>query len=166
METTQTKKREAAPLCKFGPGGDFVSVWQPETPGPCEQSNYLKKLSISIFEVAAILLGFKLTKPLNLLINASGSPALHNNEEMKNAFKFNRVHRTTNPAPTPVAQDDSRLPSEPMLFPDFGRNGIRIRHQPKHRIRTYRRTAKKRPAMRFAKQSTLFEDKFKCARIA
>jgi len=168
MKIISKKNRETAPLCKFGPGGDFISVWQPETPEPFEQSNPLEKLSASIIEVAAILLGFKLTNPHNLLIKTCGSsePVLLHKEEMKNAVKFNRIHRATDSSPTSVAQDDNRLPTEPMLFPDFSRNGIRIRHQPKHRIRTYRRAAKKRPVMRFAKQSSLFEDQFKSARIA
>ena len=168
MKMIQEKNRETEPLCKFGPGGDFVSVWQPETPESFEQFNPLKKLSASIIEVAAILLGYNLTNHHNLIIKTcgSGEPKLHHKEEMKNGLKFNRVHRATDPAPAPVAQDDSRLPAEPMLFPDFSRNGIRIRHQPKHRIRTYRRAAKKRPVMRFAKQSSLFEDQFKSARIA
>lgn len=167
MKIMPERNRETEPLCKFGPGGDFVSVWQPELPNSSEQ-NCVEKLFASTIEIATVLLGYKRTNPYISLINtsSSGEPVLRHKEDKKNAVKFNRIHHPAHAASARITPDDSRISAEPMLFPDVGGNGCRIKHQPKHRIRTYRRAAKKRPVMRFAKQSSLFEDQFKSARIA
>ena len=168
MKLVTKKNNENAPLCKFGPGGDYVSVWQPEPPESYEKSNCLKKVFTSTIEVAAILLGYKRTNPYIPFKNTSGSAEtlFFHKEEMKNASESNRVHHKPHPATISVAQDDSRISAEPMLFPDIGRNGIRIKHQPKHRIRAYKRTSKKRLTVRLTEQGSLFEGQFKSARIA
>ena len=168
MKIMPEKNRESEPPCKFGPGGDFISVWQPEPPGPCDQQNRMGKLFASTIEVAAILLGYKRTNPYVPLINTSdsGERIYSYKEEMKNAVKFNRVRHTAHAASTRITPDDNRISAEPMLFPDVSGNGNSIKHQPKHRIRTYQRTPRKRTAVRFAKQGSLFEDQFKSTRIA
>jgi hypothetical protein len=165
---TTVRNQEAEPLCRFGPGGDFVTVWQPEMPEAGEPKNRLEKLFASTVEVAAVLLGYKRSHPYIPLINTSSSvkQTLRHKEDMKNAVKLHRIHHPAHAPAARIAPDDSRISAEPMLFPDFGRNGNRVQHQPKHNIRTYRRAAKKRTTVRFAQQGSLFEGQLKSARIA
>jgi len=58
------------PLCKFGPGGDFVAAWQPpllsadrKTRGPQDSAlpNPLARLLASAVEVAAVVFGLRRT---------------------------------------------------------------------------------------------------------
>jgi hypothetical protein len=154
---------QGEPLCKFGPGGDFVSVWHPESPESSGQ-NCIEKLFASTIEIAAVLLGYKRINPYIPLL--TGKQLLHHKEDKKNAVKFNRICHPSHTSPVRITPADSRISAEPMLFPDFSGNGCRVKHQPKHRIRTYQRTTRKRTSVRIAKQGSLFEDQFKSARIA
>ena len=104
---------QVEPLCKFGPGGDFIAIWQPE-----------------------------------LLAGSS------------------KTDNTINPTPVAAIEDSGVLSRQPMLFPDNSRTGSPIKHQPKYRVRTYRRAAKKRPAFRLSEQGSLFEPDLASARTA
>jgi hypothetical protein len=167
MKLMPDKNERNEPLCEFGPGGDFVSVWRPEPPNSSEQ-NCIERLLASTIEIAAVLLGYKRTNPYISLIDTSGSdkPVLRHKEDIKDAVKFNRIRHPAHASPARITPDDSRISAEPMLFPDFGRNGSSIKHQPKHSIRTYQRTPRKRAAVRLAKQGSLFEGQFKSSKIA
>lgn len=167
MKLMPEKNKDNEPLCKFGPGGDFLSVWRPELPESREQ-NCIEKLFASTIEIAAVLLGYGRTNPYVALINTSGTgePTLHHKEDKKDAVKFNRIRHPAHAASARITPDDSRISAEPMLFPDVGRNGSSIKHQPKHRIRTYQRTPRKRTAVRFVQQGSLFEGQFKSSKIA
>jgi hypothetical protein len=162
------RDRQAEPLCKFGPGGDFIAVWQPEASESYEPSNCLAKLLTSAVEVVAVVLGLKRASPYVFLRNAFCSDELTvcRKEKAKNAVENSEAHDTTDPAPTTATEDGGLFSGEPMLFPNLSRNGSRIKHQPKHRIRTYRRASKKGSALRFSKQGSLFESQFKSARTA
>jgi hypothetical protein len=163
MKLKPERKRENEPLSKFGPGCDFVSVWQPEPPDLSEQ-NCIEKLLASTIEIAAVLLGYKRTNPYISLL--TGKQVSHHKEDKKHAVKFNRIRHQAHASPVRITPADSRISAEPMLFPDVGGDGCRAKHQPKHRIRTYQRAPRKKTAVRFAKQGSLFEDQFKSARIA
>jgi hypothetical protein len=161
-------KQQDEPLCKFGPGGDFTYVWQPEIPESSISSSWLVKLLTSVVEVIAVLIGLKRHGPYVHLRNdfSSNELTVSCKEHVKNAFENPTALDTDNTSPTPVAEVGGLLSKDPLLFPDLGRNGIRIKHKPKHRIRTYHRTAKKRVAISSSKQSSLFESQFKSARTA
>ena len=160
--------KQDEPLCKFGPGGDFTYVWQPKISESSTSSNRLVKLLASIVEVIAVLIGLKRNSPYVLLRNDFSSNELNvcHKEHVKNAFENSTSHGTDNTSPTPATEIGGLLPKDPLLFPDLGRNGIRIKHKPKHRIRASRRTAKKGAAFRIPKQGSLFEGRFTRARIA
>jgi len=168
MKITPERNREAEPLCKFGPGGDFTVVLQPEPSESSESSKPLVKLLASAVEIVAIVLGLKRAGSYVPLRNAfcSNELTVCHKEKVKNAAENSRAYNTTDPAPTTATEDGGPFSPEPMLFPDLGRNGIRIRHKPKHCIRTYRRTTKKRLAIGLSEQGSLFETKFKSARTA
>ena len=58
---TGKSNRQPEPLCKFGPGGDFVAVLQPELPQSPTLPNCLVRLLASAVEVAAVVLGLRST---------------------------------------------------------------------------------------------------------
>jgi hypothetical protein len=156
------------PLCKFGPGGDFVAVLQPELPQSPALPNRLVRLLASAVEVAAVVLGLRSTSAFVHLGNTGRSDerTAGHKEKARNAFENSPVFRATDASPAPVAQDGRRFSREPMLFADVGRNGRRVEHKPKHSIRAHRRAAKKGSALRFSKQSTFFDAQLTSARIA
>ena len=71
---TLEKNRQTEPLCKFGPGGDFVTVWQPDLSASRLTNRFTKLISL-IAELLAIIIGFKRSSP-SLLLNNS----FHRNE--------------------------------------------------------------------------------------
>ena len=161
------KTRHVEPLCKFGPGGDFEVTWQPEPPEVFEMNRLLRLLSAA-FEVLVFILGLRRTAAHISWMNAAeGSEVIDFDREKARNEGQNRESRDPAYAPaTAVADNGSALSAEPMLFPDLGRIGVRIKPKPKHRIRTYRRAAKKRPALEFWEQGSLFEGQFRSARTA
>jgi hypothetical protein len=153
------KERHAEPLCKFGPGGDFIVAWEPK---PSECAELVGRLLSSAIEALAVVFGLKRSTPP---IYPNEQTDFHM-EKSNDAIDNSTARDTTDAASTPAPANDSPLSREPLLFPDLVRNGIRIKHKPKHRIRTSRRTAKKGTAFRIPKQGSLFEDQFARARIA
>jgi hypothetical protein len=153
------KERQAEPLCKFGPGGDFIVAWEPK---PSESLEKLARFSGSAIEALAAAFGIKRATPLIY----PKEQIDHHTEKVTDAIENNTALDSTDTASAPAPANDSPFPAEPMLFPDLVRNGIRIKHKPKHRIRTSHRAAKKGAAFRIPKQGSLFEGQFARARIA
>lgn len=159
------KEIQAEPLCKFGPGGDFVAAWEPE---PSECLETLAKLLGSAFEALAAVLGLKRTDAdalsrKNLYPN---EPTVSYMEKLNDAIEKCTARDSTDAASAPAYADDNTFSAEPLLFPDLVRNGIRIKYKPKHRIRASHRAAKKGIAFRIPKQGSLFENQFAGAGIA
>jgi hypothetical protein len=162
------RNRQIEPLCRFGPGGDFVASWQPEPSIISESANVIVKIMAIMIEAVVIIVGLRRVDTGIRLrkICFSGELKLHNREEIRNAIQDGGTGGKTDSEAVTIAEDGSSLSAEPMLFPDIGGDGVGIEHQPKHRIRTYRRTAKKRPAFGFCEQGSLFEGQFASARTA
>lgn len=128
------KRTRIGPVCKFGPGGDFVSVWP-------RQLKPLFRRSQS--------------RLVRLLGSMGGTIA----ELFDSEFSTVQIESAG-------AEGGGGVSSEPMLFADDWRAGRQIRHKPKHRIRAYRRAAKKRAAVEFSGQGTLFEADGKSTKTA
>jgi len=162
------KTRQVAPLCKFGPGGDFEVAWWPEPSEIVAMSNRPLRLLSAVLEVLVVLLGVKRTGArVSWTNHACDSEVVDfDREKAKNAAEDSKLGRTAYAPATAVADNGGALSAEPMLFPDLGGNGVRVKHKPKHRIRTYRRVAKKGSALRFAEQGSLFESQFQSAKTA
>jgi hypothetical protein len=159
------RERQAEPLCKFGPGGDFVAAWEPE---PSERLEALARLLSSAVEALTAAFGLKRTGA-----NTSSSsnfypdePSIRHTEITNDAIKNSTARDSTYTASAPAFANDSMVSAEPLLFPDLVRNGIRIKHKPKHRIRASNRAAKKGIAFRIPKQGSLFEGQLAGAGIA
>jgi hypothetical protein len=158
----------ADPLCKFGPGGDFVSVWQPQAARICGSLNSLAKPLTSIVQMFAVLLG---SKPGGPLVNmetalACNKSTCHHQEKVQDGVRSCKTSNSIDAAATATAADGSLFSREPLLFADHCRVGIRVKHKPKHRIRTYRRATKKRAALWLSEQGSLFETDLASARTA
>jgi hypothetical protein len=159
------REKQAEPLCKFGPGGDFVAAWEPE---PSQHPDVLARLLGSTVEALAAAFGLK-HADAEVPLSSSycpNEPTVRNTEKFNDAIENSTPRDSTDAASASATANGSPFPGEPLLFPDLGRNGLRIRHQPKHRVRAPHRAAKKGSAFRIPKQGSLFEGQFTRARIA
>jgi hypothetical protein len=159
------RKIQAEPLCKFGPGGDFVAAWEPE---PSERLEVLARLIGSAIDALTAIFGLKRTgiDTVSSSIIFSKDTAVRHTETINDAIENITARDTTDAASAPAFANDSTFSAESLLFPDLVRNGIRIKHKPKHRIRASNRAAKKGIAFRIPKQGSLFEGQLAGAGIA
>jgi hypothetical protein len=129
------------PVCKFGPGGDFVSNW------PGKPVDYLKHSQSPLT---------KLLYSISKLINAA--QAEHQQEYSVNITEGTNAAQP-NTKTIPTSSSNSDVQGQTLLFADDSRTGTGTVHKQKHRVRTHRRTTKKRPAIGIAGQQTgtLFE---------
>ncbi len=179
---TPERNIQIEPLCKFGPGGDYVAAWPPEPSDVFEISSRLVRLLSSAAEVVAVIFGFKrAAKGSGTFCRNGPKGALHkryltpllpderivfDRERVINEAEISRIGDTAHAKTIAVAKNGRAFSAEPMLFPDPGGNGVRIKHKSKHRIRAYSRVAKKGSALRFAEQGSLFEGQFRSAKTA
>jgi hypothetical protein len=158
------------PLCRFGPGGDFVRGWPPQIEGQTHLlhsgiGRVLASLSLIInklrhqqqFETAAPVVD----EPSSGASELFGAPAI-----TELSTENHDDEGTIDPETDSVAASDSGLSGEPLLFADDIRVGLRIRHKPKHHVRAHRRASKKRHGLGISGQGTLFDADIKSARIA
>jgi len=167
MQMNRNPQNEFEPVCSFGPGGDFTCVWKPDMFALPSQ-NRLAIVLTTLTEIATAILG---SEP-ETVVSASANPhsaeaALLCREGTAKYAKENTndrqcAHSTT----TTTAKSDLLFSDEPMLFPDNRRIGLRTAYKPKHRIRTYRRTTKKRTAFNLVVQGSLFAIDSKSAKTA
>jgi len=134
------------PLCKFGPGGDFVSCW-PGSAGivPAEKPGGIAE---SLVEIITALLAGRL--------EPAGSSEAQNRRPI---LKYELTHAKNQLSTT--AGNVRKIPSQQLLFPDNSGTSRAAGHRHKHRLRPHR-TASRR---KFA-QHTLFETSFKTAKTA
>ena len=168
-KTGSRPKGHSEPVCRFGPGGDFISVWPGEYNASSQPSSSgLGKLLTLLGEMITAVLGSELNSPSGVATSvhclAGQIPA--EEEKLKHAVRDSRTDEASYSAPTPVIESSGRFQGEPMLFGDDWGTGIGAGRKPKHRIRAYRRTSKKRHAFSLPGQGSLFEADFKSARTA
>ncbi|MHC4424320.1 MAG: hypothetical protein ACYSWR_06605, partial [Planctomycetota bacterium] len=109
------------PLCRFGPGGDFVSVWRGESFVSGRSSpNRVYKLLISLSELITLLLGLE---PAGTSFAPTGvhhltDRILAEEEKVKYGVRNNKAVGRAYAAPTAIIESNRRFQSEPMLFAD------------------------------------------------
>jgi hypothetical protein len=108
MKMTPKRNMDTEPLCKFGPGGDYIAVWQPEPPESWELSNCLVRLLACVAEVAALVPGLKRigSRATSSSAFSSNGLTVYHKEKVKNAAENSRAHNTTDPAPTTATEDN------------------------------------------------------------
>ena len=161
--------KEVEPVCIFGPGGDYVCVWPPRfAASPEPSSSRLRKLLGLLREIITAVLGSELNVPSAVSSSGRGVPekTFAEEERVPYAIENNKADRGAYPSPTAIIESGRRFCSEPMLFADDWGGGVRTGRKPKHGIRAYRGTAKKRHGFSLPGQGSLFEADFKSARTA
>lgn len=148
------KIKQDIPLCKFGPGGDYVSSWSaPEPSKPQEEHSPLGKVLNLIAEIlGAAVQPEILTEIACALPTEPLNPQTASREKTKNEPAYS--HNTPPASYTPSGKT---VCTEAMLFSDDWGIGCGPAHQSGHRIRTRRRTSRKRPSGTFNRQGTLFD---------
>ncbi len=147
------------PLCKFGPGGDYVYNWPGENDALTTAGrNSLGRVLSALAQIIGATINCELLSELQSDADA----------EIKNAVKGKLPKEKTESAnkkpPKPNysatirgAKENKTFPAQPMLFADNGRTCRRVRHKQTHRVRAHRRTPRKRATDKIKGQGTLFE---------
>jgi hypothetical protein len=145
------------PVCRFGPGGDYVSDWPgAKTQLPAREPNPLGKVLAMIADVMGTTVSGELMiqDPAPLYIEG---PTENHLLSQKQSGAPNKPDHTSNAPSTAGSKGDSPPAAEPMLFADDSRSSRDAKHKPHHRIRAYRRTPRKRTPRPIEGQGTLFE---------
>ncbi len=156
------------PVCKFGPGGEFVSYWPPM---PDDYSrirpNALTKLLNKLVPLVKIAPAQPSHQP-----QIVATPVEHeehiisSKEQFENAANHDAGDRASHAPPATIIKGDNLFPGQQILFPDDSRARRRAANKPKHHFRAHRRAAKKGFIAGRPRQGSLFEADFKGAKTA
>jgi hypothetical protein len=148
MDSKDMKNRfSEKPLCKFGPGGDFVHELSPKEvlPKAATQGNPLGKVLEIIAEMVGAAIGPELlldcVQPLN--IDQKELDFTIKAEKTKNENNQSGLHYY-HPQTTGRTSGNRCVSKQAMLFADDGRSSPFPGHKAPHRIRACRRTTRKR----------------------
>ena len=144
------------PLCRFGPGGEFVTDWPLKKTNLADSaSNPLAKVLVTIAEMIGATINPEL---LNEIEGPYDIENEHLNEmKEKSSGAGQQYNRTDHAASTAGSQSNWLVSGEPMLFANDSRGSQAVKRKPKYRIRAPHRTPKKRVHRQIAGQGTLFE---------
>lgn len=135
------------PICRFGPGGEYVSVWPAAPAGPAERPQN------ALAGLLNVLAG---------MIDAlRGSPGTQ-----RKPYYVSNDERAADSSTGSVVENNHRVSGQRWLFADDWRTGRTIRHKPHHCIRAHRAVAGKRICIGSAESRTLFDADCEVARTA
>lgn len=144
------------PLCKFGPGGDYVSGWPVrKNAKPEPHYNPIGKILVTIADMIGAAVDGEILAQLTKHADIEGPTVISIPGENTNAK--NITGQTDNAKAVPGAKQASGIRSQSMLFSDDCRTGKRNRRKQAHSVRTHRGFAKKGTHQQIAGQGTLFE---------
>jgi hypothetical protein len=157
MDVRRFGEFEDEPLCRFGPGGDYVRQWPGAGDKAPKPANPLRK----VLEVIAEMMGTAIDPAMFADISVEGPTDVSaiGNDEVKEqgCERVDNKGCADNPAATGDTEADRAVPGQSMLFGDHGRTRRSRRRKSHHRIRAYRKPAKKRSSGQIEGQGTLFE---------
>ncbi len=154
------------PLCRFGPGGDFVCFLQPDGLKPAGfPENRLSKVLNSLSQIISGVLSSEPKSGISVQKTAF-KQLLNHKEELEHATEHIKAIKPTNTAAGTASEGNIQFSEQRMLFADNSRTGKRVGSKQKHSIRTPRRASKKRVPVSLCGQGTLFGADFKSIRIA
>ena len=154
------------PVCRFGPGGDYESVWPGEWMEQAAQpKNAIGRLLDVIAGMTDVLRGG------NRYVEAAGPMDIEENKTYESDERGAGIRRGSYAAAGSAAGHNCGFSNQPGLFTDDWRIGGTIKHKPNNRIRAHRAASKKRACVGSAVsfepgQGTLFELDFKGAKTA
>jgi len=154
------KRKPKEPVCIFGPGGDFVSLWpRGSIVRRKPEDEKLTRIVGSLGEIIyRLLTSAEVGRRVRLAGELSGQ-----NGKVEYASRPSNAVKAAYSSPGSVVKSDCEFSGEPMLFADDWRVGVRVRHKPKHHVRAHRRTSKEKAVSIVAGQGTLFEINLKSA---
>jgi hypothetical protein len=154
---------ENFPVCRFGPGGDFVTDW------PYTVSKKLRRPIASLLKTIAKMLDAVITEELlnsstlekiNLAINGSNLTI-----DSENEIDADKSDESNAPAASGI-KAGGQLQTQPMLFDNASGIGGPAGHKPNHSVRAHRRVKRKRTAFSQPWQGSLFESYPQSAKVA
>jgi hypothetical protein len=158
------------PVCRFGPGGDYVYDWPAKSAQPpARQPNPLGKVLAAIADVMGTTISPELMiqtqMPVYIPADSTAKqddadiegPANNHSINQKESSAGDKSNRTNYAASTAGPTAGSEVQREPMLFGDDCGISRGPKRKPHHRIRAHRSAAKKRPSYSLKGQGTLFE---------
>ena len=151
------------PLCRFGPGGDFVSYW-PKGSGESYPESYENKLTKIIERLSRIISGMIQSQP-DVQVTFSGTEAtiLQKVQDERTIIAKATVKKQAHSATNAASLSDKKVSGQQFLFADDWGAGERAGHKPKHNVRTHRRASKKRVSFKWHRQGSLFGAELKSA---
>ena len=169
MNNDRFKRME--PVCRFGPGGEYMSFWPAGSAEVSSSQPWPNSLSKVLGSIARIISATLSPQQLyaDVTIENICQPAEESSEhkEQTQYAKPNpKPNKSAYTPPNAVIRSNRKFQGQPMLFADDRGTGRQTNNKPKHHIRAYRGTAKKRAAFDIARQSTLFEADLKSQKIA
>jgi len=152
------------PLCQFGPGGDFTSQYDSEKPASpaADGISPLGKVLNLIAEVIGATVQPEILTEIACALPPfdlqNGANSIMSSEESCPDDQTALVGKYANqPQTTSSLKTNRPLAGQPMLFSNDWRIGPGAQHKPGHRLRTHRRTARKKAADAVHRQGSLFE---------
>jgi len=152
------------PLCRFGPGGEFVTNWSGK-----KVSKASHQPIGSVLKTIAQMLDMVITKELlqnstiekiNLAIQNTDLTV--HTENKIDYYKSNESDAST----APGSEADRQLQEEPMLFDNASGTCGPAGHKPNHSFRARRGAKRKRTSFSQSWQGSLFEHYDQSAKVA
>ncbi len=168
---------EDIPVCRFGPGGEFITDWPAGNRNSADPIGKILKTITKIIDAAITskLLQDSVIEKINLAVNGTELTADTENKFDINKSDFGELSvrspkdsRADEPdaQTAPGAQTGRKLSEEPMLFNNDTGAGTIFGHKPKHGIRAYRRAKRKRTPFGQSRQGSLFEPYTESSKVA
>ena len=150
------------PICKFGPGGDYVRVWPGEASGKGDAVGAVENPLRKVLERLADIIGATVNIASVSGVHVEGPQEVAacevvNEEREEDHVAADNESGTGNAETIRDTGAHPAVRAEPLLFADNSRAGAGGRRKSNYRIRAHRKTARKRAARKIDGQGTLFE---------
>jgi hypothetical protein len=153
------------PVCRFGPGGDFVEDYWPDK----TESKVVRQPIGSVLKAITKMLDTVILEELlqnstiekiNLAINGAQLTA-----DLENEIDIDKSDEFDAP-PVAGLEADRQLQKEPLLFDNASGTGAIVRYKPADSIRARRGSKRKRTAFSAPWQGSLFESYPQSTKVA
>jgi|GEM_PF-3566838 len=162
------------PICRFGPGGDFVTDWPVGTAGKVSKASrrpigtVLKAIAKMLDAVITEeLLNSSTIEKINLAINGESEISNFKSQisNMENKIDVNKSDES-NASTTAGIEAGGQLQTQPMLFDNASGTGTIAGNKQNIHIRTHRRVKRKKTAFSQPWQGSLFESYSQSSKVA
>jgi hypothetical protein len=169
MRMENDRNERIRPVCKFGPGGDYVSFWPAGSfELPQLSPNSLTKVLMGLSKIMENLVRRESGK-ISTVCAATAGPEkriVYGKGDSEDVVEKHTSEGSADAASGAVAENDCPGTGERLLFADDRGISGSAWHKPKHHIRAHRRASRKRAAVGTGGQGTLFEADFEGAKSA